>query len=782
MRQNLKRGWNDMGEKKENILEGLTKKLNIQAPENKLDQIVREGTAFAISQKVDSSTNKNNIERIAEQTLTQVVKAPRIQISKKPVEQKITATDQTEATAQIAATTTDQTEATAQTAATTAQTEATTQTEATDQTAEVITHTKGRKIGQVTPLLFYRKYNTYQVLLEAHPQNDMTIQECYSKIILYIISWFKNRIGEDNLKSVKEISFLNTDYPEISSYKDFDIEKVSDINALAALDVKTAYDEEKKGWVFQLVEPDNGNDNKNISGRVFTTGICVYRQEKTVVFGTRVSCKEPSTNQQDAAVYRPGFVKSIANDADIVVTEVDVPKEYSFKISPIHVNGKSGVECNNIYNNLICCPDRQLPVLFIPGKFYDEVSEEIQERIKRMAQSFLGFCHVVIWDKSPKRLFDSCMKSEELLEVAQEGDIIFYRNNPSRQKNLYNSDGSFLNYADLDCTYYDVYEEDLFKNLEKEIRTTDPLRRNYDFERFPLVADRWDLGKIIEKRLIGKNIESEDVKLIEMERDEIKEELENQKNDNENLQKRNNELELENTRLDKANKDINSSYLVEISKLRKMLDKKGEDFNEVQAQNKKFEEEIENYKDRLNSAGRCEKGKYLPLIYMPCVEKKVDDKIEERILKWIDDYYEDTIIVHENARTLFKKNKKNFDWHRFCMMIHYLSGYTKYRNSGGIKIDKNAARDYDPEEYGMWATPTSSGDGGAANIYKEKYTIDISKYHKEKNKKAILDLHLASGKGRDSDMIRIYFYYDAELKKSIIGNMSEHLPTRSDAH
>ena len=45
-----------------------------------------------------------------------------------------------------------------------------------------------------------------------------------------------------------------------------------------------------------------------------------------------------------------------------------------------------------------------------------------------------------------------------------------------------------------------------------------------------------------------------------------------------------------------------------------------------------------------------------------------------------------------------------------------------------------------------------------------------------------MDLHIKSGKGSDVNMIRIYFYYSSELKKSVIGYMPGHLPTRKQAH
>ena len=115
------------------------------------------------------------------------------------------------------------------------------------------------------------------------------------------------------------------------------------------------------------------------------------------------------------------------------------------------------------------------------------------------------------------------------------------------------------------------------------------------------------------------------------------------------------------------------------------------------------------------------------------------------------------------------------------MMIHYLVGYTECRNEGAKATDKTVARDYDPDGYGFVCTPTSTGSSGSKNIYSDEYTINISEYdNKEDN--VSLDMHIAKGKGRGDDMIRIYFYYDANIKKSIVGYMPDHLKTRSIPH
>ena len=132
---------------------------------------------------------------------------------------------------------------------------------------------------KMSQLIFYRQYNTYQALLDVIPRSDMSMDDCFSKVVLHIMAWFKERIGNDAIDIYPELKFLNTEYPDLQAYKEFDVSKTTDINYLSCLDVKTAYVEDKKAWVFRLNEADNGKEEKDIQGRTFTTRVAVYMKD-----------------------------------------------------------------------------------------------------------------------------------------------------------------------------------------------------------------------------------------------------------------------------------------------------------------------------------------------------------------------------------------------------------------------------------------------------------------------------------------------------------------------
>ena len=613
--------------------------------------------------------------------------------------------------------------------------------------------------SQLTHLLFYRQYNTYQALLELHPKTDMSSDDCFAKAILYVMNWFKGRIGEETIKEFEELGFLEKEYPTADEYKDFEIGNTTDIDGLAFLDVKTAYLEDKQGWVFRLVEPDNGKEEKNIQGRVFTTKISVYKKEKSVILGIKESCKEPQDVEEDAAGFRPGFVRTIFKDPELLITEAGLKPEYAFSEKPIHVNGKSNAECDKIYNELINSPDRQMPILFVPGSFYDD--EDGAEQVDRKTESFLGYCHVVVWDKSHIKLFKMTMEDDELSDVAGEGQIIFYRRTPAL-------DGLYLS------EYFDSDEEGILEEI-KTVGQKEPLRKQCDFKKYYFSAPWWRTEKefnIFEKPEVDVS-QIDEVKELRAEIADIKNTLGDVQRDNDSLQRNIDILEKENKSLDKDMHQANADAI----RVGRELEKLGEKYNKISVENKRLHDHNFILEKMVNGADEIAREKFMPLLHFPRFEKTA----KEEILNWIYDYYSEGLIVHDRARDSFLKDNRNLDWRYFCMMIHYLYGYTKYRNENGTVINDTAARDYDPEGYGLKAQPTGSGPNSSTTLFKDAYTINIHKYDNDKND-VILDMHLAKCKGRGEDMIRIYFYYDSDIKKSIIGYMPDHLPTRTDPH
>lgn len=603
--------------------------------------------------------------------------------------------------------------------------------------------------AKTTKLVFLRQYNTYQALLEIHPQNELGVNACFSKAILYIMQWFRKRLGEEIFEEYPSINFLRDNYPIPERYSEFQIEKTENIEGLNFLDLKTFYMSSQKGWLFLLSELDNGQERKDIQGRSFKTEISLYQQDNSVVLGIRETCKEPKDNNEDAFGYRPGFVRDMMLDPNFLITEQGLESVYAFTNKPIMVNGKSGENCEKIYMDLIVSEYRQMPILFVPGVFYDKHAEEVDN----LTRSLLGYSHIVVCENTCKKLFALTMQNEEFADVAEEGQLIFYRTN------------SFQEYP---TDYFEESEEENILGQVKTIAQKEPIRKQCTFREF-------SFEPIIERT------ENEDAQSNKESNDKIQaykiatlnQEVGDLKRDNDVLQRKNDWLDSDNKRLDKELARCTAQILKNnntITELEGKIDNLKEDKNKLDA--KLLSSEM-----NMRALRSSEKERYAPLINLPAFGK---DK-KEGIIDWIKTYYSDVIEVHPNAVKSLSDDPRNIDWHRLCMMIHYLAGYTRYRNEGGVALDPSAARDYDPEEAAYVVTPASGGTLGAADIHKDKYTISIKDSNGE-TQDEILDLHIKYGKGSDVNMIRIYFCYSPELKRSVIGYMPGHLPTRKSAH
>lgn len=596
-------------------------------------------------------------------------------------------------------------------------------------------------LAKTTKLVFFRKYDTYQALLEVIPKEGLSVKDCFSKVVLYIMRWFRNRLGDEVFEKYPDIAYLRSDYPLPEEYATFRIEDIHNIEGLNFLDLDTIYLPKKKAWIFRLDEPDNGQERADIQGRTFKTEISVYQLEGSVTLGIRESCREPDKNKEDAFGYRPGFVRDIFYDEQLLVGEQGLGADYAFGVKPIKVNGKSKEGCENIYNNLISSKNRQMPILFIPGDFYRDNKTDVNDK----TASLVGYCHVVVWESTCRKLFETNMENEEFAEVAEEGQLIFYRTTANQE---YPTD------------YYDGSAEGILSEI-KSVAMHEPIRKRCDFGEFVFEPSAEDLIGVDDIEEAEKALAEEKRRLAEIK--ELRQRLGDYERDNDNLQRMNDKLVAENKQYDKDHIK-NTSDLIKQADIIAGLEKKNAELLES---NRRLEAEKLQKDLIIRGQQREEKERTLPLLNIPT--KK------EGILSWIEEWYREEIEINPGAEKSFNDDNRNIDWHKFCMMIHYLAGYTKYRNGGGPAINPHAAREYDPEEASIVVDPVSSGQG-ATEMYKDKYTITVN------GEDVLLDMHIKSGKGSDSNMIRIYFYYSPELKKSVIGYMPGHLPTRKDSH
>ena len=163
------------------------------------------------------------------------------------------------------------------------------------------------------------------------------------------------------------------------------------------------------------------------------------------------------------------------------------------------------------------------------------------------------------------------------------------------------------------------------------------------------------------------------------------------------------------------------------------------------------------------------------ILNLPADVKFKKDDFED----WVKRYYSETIVLHEKAVKSFKKAELTNDrLQTLAAMIHFLHGCTVYWNNGmwDLTKDHTVADNYDIYRCGFELSKSSDI---TLKKYRTKYTIDISEIDDKKGEVLIGD-HIKYHNGHDLDLVRLYYYYDKDIKKSVIGYMPDHLDTVSE--
>ena len=61
-----------------------------------------------------------------------------------------------------------------------------------------------KKPHPVTKLVLYRHYTTYQGVFSVWPKDGTTMEDCFSKAILYVMKWFRSRLGDGDFEVYEE--------------------------------------------------------------------------------------------------------------------------------------------------------------------------------------------------------------------------------------------------------------------------------------------------------------------------------------------------------------------------------------------------------------------------------------------------------------------------------------------------------------------------------------------------------------------------------------------------
>ena len=665
-----------------------------------------------------------------------------------------------------------------------------------------------------TALKLYRQYETYQAALEVYPEGGLRVEACFGKVVLHLIKWLKRRVAGSE-EGQKEALLKLADLYDQEGFRFLamcpDPEEMGteppsfeDLSFTVPMELQVLSVPEEKGWVMRLAEPDNGAEGKQPGNRIFVTETAVYQKEKTVSLSVRTICREPSDAAEDAAVFRPAFIKSMILDKQLLLAEEGLDRRYAFTRKPVTVQISKGRKTDDFVRYFLDNKNRQKPVIFCTEDTYsgidarghaimsagsagpDTVADvdlqkailgEIcvsdmsfaKKSIDTLAARTAGYGYVVVLEGNTENLFsrrDGCLSST-FSEHLYYGNLLLYLGHASKQ------DAQELMECILDRDQ-DTAEPELFKERLDQAAgrvMNDSLRRSYDYHAHAFFYEA--RTKRLERRISGGVKDPETFRQMEEALRAVQEEADGYRKDNAGLSSRLESVESRNQELNKAL----SGRDREISSLQKRLDQEQEKTGQLRSR----AEQLQEQNAQIKQARRVDAAVLRPMLEI-AFSYHIEEK--EEVLRWIREQFSDTLIVHPRAERMFFDCTRRIDRKIFCKMIFLLSRYTAVRNENkGTSMTEEAVMEQ-IKLCDIGYNGIANENVGGVEYYppdmRRQYELDITAYDSSRPSKQLMQQHVKFQVDPES-LIRIYYLYDETIGKSIIGAMPEHLKNKKTA-
>ena len=652
----------------------------------------------------------------------------------------------------------------------------------------------------VLPLGKYRKYNAYQAVFDVFAANDagVDVDARFKKTILLVIKWLKERYlksapGDNAVAAFDSLR----QYPDPEEYAGFDPSSIEDIEALDEDEIRICChrsdENNTEEWAILINEP-------GLKQETFITDICVKKQKDRVLLAVRGAIKVPVSYSEEVTYYRPAFIRMIVNDDMLCLTESGTNIRYAFGNTAIHINGKSNTECTQFREGFIDNPSRQLPVFFVSAQAFDDLgfedaympaAEEPKEEesaevdsekgsaeegstktdddqkdidhgrniVNAAVYASMGYTHIFVVDGSTRKLFANT-DHESLADRLEAGEFVMLGSDETQRdyKTYFELNdkkqmiGSFMTQLrqSMERFPYDFGDIEFYREL---------WIRKRDDELHALVSD--GNGDIDSNELLRKTrMLSYTISLIEAEKEQEDEDHRR-------------EIEELNTKIDKLTRELNKlkNYSESLKEQKQQLKNDNRELSD-KVDEVSFEKAEASANDTLSAKEYADR--HIGILNPPAKFQK------DMLIDWIDKYYSDTLILHDRAR--HSLNSADISEQRcriIASMIHYLHGCTLYWNMGNndFDSDKTVQQEFVPSGYPFEVALVGTS---TTNQYKTKYQIDISAYD-ENAGTVLMEQHIKYGKGFGDDptMVRLYYYYDKKIGKTVIGDLPNHLPTYS---
>ncbi len=621
-----------------------------------------------------------------------------------------------------------------------------------------------------------KSYPTYQFYAKADSKT-VRINEVFKICILETLHWIRIRL--QNLPDMP--NELNA--PEPEQFCSFSEDELSSFSYNNGFQIDVIYIDAIGAWSFRITEPDMGvnlgtpRERPAVNGRSFTTEIAFLKQSNCVEIGMRTVCSEPSDTSVDCEVFRPRVVKALAENEHLRLLH----SGWIIDGKPLEITSKAEMER---FIDIFSAEDRSLPVVIVADskteieKAHPVTLPSAIPSLSANKYSFSSFKQpskelsvIINADKMPRKncfavpeskdkktkekpqtvVKKTCVHTKlpvlDYTELARSliGFAIVVFADEKYFKPIENKTHIAIDYGDIllitkqeavQQFTYEQYREDIqgfLKPLKKEVIALQK-RSSYSFGNVLFYSDA-KLKEYRTKRHQTSSLEGK-CSIYKLENAELKaqiKELSQQQND---MQQTAENLRIAQKKLDNLSKELES---------------KNEAYDKLLTETAAKEEAYRKSADLVRF--------YQHMIDVAALFPTDKDDV----CRWIEDNYSDLLFVASRAESELRKYSGSLDVSSLCDGIVYLAAYAKYRRQ---ELTEEELSLYSERKH--WEIQGCGKE--ALRIYRSDYTVTID------GEQYILDQHIKRGV-RAEELIRIYFCWDDNSQKIIIGSMPEHLAT-----
>ena len=650
----------------------------------------------------------------------------------------------------------------------------------------MISKEPGYHTTQITPTKSYPTYQFHAVSASSASSDDI-----FRICILESFRWLRNRL----VKFAELPECLCTPDPE--NYSEFSTDDLASFSLNLGCSIESVYLPKDGIWTLTISENDLGanhgtsDERLPVQGRRFTTEISFRKSADHVEAGVRTICSEPLDTEAECEIFRPTFVKKLSENPLVCFRS-----RYDIDGKPVTVTSRN--EADRLCE-AVSASDFDMPVVIVcePEKL-KKVKKPADTSVLNMPvnsslsasafsagglnsfgtdikKSFTSDFSVHVERKDEKKKKDKPVRGVALDVPAPKKNV----KKPEIKEEYEYTEQDTIDYVSLAdslrCFGFVVFvQEKCISMLNNKLGTDllpgdvcvmmhgvaaenvhysefsgdpDALRHRLKYEvRTMLKGAAFSYGEI----LFGT-----DAKILET--------TEN-KTENMTLEERVTHLEQLNRMLGEKINELGNNdngmrrNAEELRNVTKKLEAETREREKAEAALEAMKCELENIKASYRSSA------FIIDFYRQKTADAGRFPVESsEVCDWAEKRYSDTIEITARAKSELRKYSGALDVSVLCDGISYLSGYALYR-LGKISEDELALYG----EMNGWDVQFCGKI--SLRVCADDYTV------MHNGVKYTLDLHIKSGV-KAQQLIRIYFCWDDEMQKVLIGSMPEHLGT-----